>query len=90
MALAGAANTFTPWDGALFMILFGLATIPMLSGVSHLALFLSPKFKTNIRRLVPITVFVMGLLLVVRGMDLGVPYLSPQASLTSDKIVECE
>jgi hypothetical protein len=89
LALAGAANTFTPWDGALFMIVFGLGTLPVLSLISKFSQFLSPTFRTKMRKLVPITVFVMGALLVVRGANLGIPYVSPQVS-TEAGVANCD
>jgi heme oxygenase len=34
--------------------------------------------RINIKKLVPYALLVMGMLLVVRGMNLGIPYLSPE------------
>jgi sulfite exporter TauE/SafE len=88
LAIAGAANTFTPWDGAVFMLFFGAGTIPALFLMTELGKRLSTSFSSKMRRLIPITIFVMGCLLIVRGMNLGIPYLSPKAA-TEQGVAEC-
>ena len=45
LGIAGAANTFTPWDGALFMLAFGIGTLPALLLVGQLAQRLSPQLR---------------------------------------------
>ncbi|MEQ9186091.1 MAG: sulfite exporter TauE/SafE family protein [Cryomorphaceae bacterium] len=89
LGLAGAASTFTPWDGAFFMLLFGLSTLPALLLVSKLASGLTVKTRANFRKLIPLTMLIMGSLLLLRGMDLGVPYLSPKAQVESNEIEDC-
>lgn len=89
LGVAGAANTFTPWDGALFMTLFGLGTLPTLLVLNAVGGKLSIKARNKIRKLIPITVFVMGCLFIVRGANLGIPYLSPAQSQESGQVVEC-
>jgi hypothetical protein len=89
LAIAGAANTFTPWDGALFMLMFGLGTLPMLLVVRYAGAMLPIKLRNRMKRLIPISVLVIGLLLMVRGMNLGIPYLSPQQVESSAEIAAC-
>ncbi len=89
LAVAGAANTFTPWDGALFMLAFGAGTLPMLLVLTAFGSKLSLCLRNKLRKLIPITVFVMGCLLIVRGMNLGIPYLSPQMVGQDREVVEC-
>lgn len=90
LAVAGAANTFTPWDGALFMLAFGLGTLPMLIFISQFAHLMTPNFRSRLRRFIPITVFAMGLLLIARGANLGIPYLSPLATESGDQVTQCD
>ena len=89
IAVAGASATFTPWDGALFMLFFGLGTLPALISITAFAKSLSSQWRSKIRRLVPITVLVMGVVLILRGSNLGVPYLSPAVS-ESGSIEQCD
>ncbi|GAB5538894.1 MAG: sulfite exporter TauE/SafE family protein [Salibacteraceae bacterium] len=90
LALAGAANTFTPWDGAIFMFAFGAGTLPALIAVSKFGQLIRPSIRTKIRKLVPITVFVMGALLIVRGANLGIPYMSPAADSEAHQPAHCD
>lgn len=89
LALAGAANTFTPWGGALFMMAFGAGTLPALLVIGRLSHQLSPSLRSRFRKLIPVTILIMGSLLFVRGLDLGVPYLSPKAPVESNEITDC-
>lgn len=60
---------------SLSMIAFGLGTFPALL----LFNILSGKFSLHInRKLVPVFVSIIGLLIVFRGLNLGIPYLSPK------------
>lgn len=76
-ALAGAAASGSVVYGAAFMLVFGLGTIPALLAVS----FLGDLFKLNraavMRKVLPISMFILGLLLVLRGLSLDIPYISP-------------
>jgi len=77
MALFGAIAMGSPLKSALYMLLFGFGTIPLMSGAAYLGNFLSARVKTKIRQLVPIFVVLIGMLFVLRGLGLGIPYLSP-------------
>lgn len=89
LAVAGAANTFTPWDGALFMLLFGLGTLPVLLIVSLAGARLGSRLRSQLRKVIPLTVFIMGCLLIIRGMNLGIPMLSPERPVAEEQITEC-
>lgn len=77
MAVFGAISMANTWDGALYMFLFGLGTVPMMSGAVLLGNFVSLNIRNKIQKLIPIFVIVIGLLFILRGMGLGIPYLSP-------------
>jgi uncharacterized protein len=76
-ALGGAAATGTALSGAGFMFLFGAATIPVMLIISLAGSRLSPVFYKRMMKLVPVAVALMGALLILRGLGLGIPYLSP-------------
>jgi len=76
VALAGAVATGTVWGGAAYMALFGLGTAPLLFAFTVLGGKLS-----HLRQWNPLLRYagvVVALLLIVRGMDLGIPYISPK------------
>lgn len=78
MAVLGAIATGNAGKGGLYMILFGLGTIPLMTTAIWIGNFLTAKIKTNIRRLVPIFLGAVAILFILRGMGLGIPYISPK------------
>ena len=91
MALVGAMAGGTSLDGAFYMALFGLGTIPLMTMAVYLGNFLSLNVRAKIQKAVPIFVVVIGLLFITRGLGLGTPYISPSdASLTiSNETIDC-
>jgi len=77
MAIAGAIGTGSVGLGTLYMILFGLGTIPMLLGISLAGNLLSLTVRNRINKLIPVMVVVVGIFFILRGLSLGIPYLSP-------------
>ena len=77
MALLGAISTGELLDGATYMIVFGLGTIPLMTGAVYLGNFLKVSVRNKIQKAIPIFVIIIGLLFIVRGMGLGIPYISP-------------
>lgn len=70
--LAGSAV-----KGSLFMFSFGLGTFPIMLAAVFFGSFVNQHIRSKLRKLVPVFLFVMAALLIVRGMNLGIPYLSP-------------
>lgn len=76
-ALAGAATTGSESGGALFMTGFGAGTVPIMLGLSLAGYRLPHAFRTKLMAMLPWFGVVLGVLLIVRGLGLGIPYLSP-------------
>ncbi len=81
IAAAGAATTGHPLTGALHMAAFGAGTLPMMLGIGAAASRLP--LAMRYRQLVPVSVAIVAALLVLRGLELDIPYLSPAASAAS-------
>ena len=77
IALAGALATGNPWQGSAFMAAFGLGTWPTMLALSLAGQTISVRWRSRIRAALPGVMLAMGLLLVLRGLNLGIPYLSP-------------
>ena len=77
MAVFGAISMGNTLDGGIYMFLFGLGTVLMMSGAVLLGNFINLSIRNKIQKLIPIFVIVIGLLFILRGMGLGIPYLSP-------------
>jgi hypothetical protein len=74
-ALSGAflAEAFT--DGMLFMVLFGVGTLPMMLGLSLGATWLKKTFGAKLPKLIPITYSFIGLWLIFRGLIISFPHI---------------
>lgn len=77
MAIAGAIGTGSAGLGTLYMILFGLGTIPMLLGISLAGNLVSLAIRRRINKVIPVLVVLVGIFFILRGLSLGIPYLSP-------------
>ena len=82
LGIAGSIATGNAFTGALFMVGFGLGTIPAMMTLTVIRDFISIKFRENVRKAVPVFVGIMALLLILRGLNLGIPYVSPEAKVS--------
>jgi len=88
LAITGAAATGSIGYGALFMAAFGLGTVPALLLLSLAGFFISVQARVFMRRLTPYAFLLMSILLILRGLNLGIPYLSPSFAASS-KVIPC-
>lgn len=89
VAIAGAINTNDVVMGILFMIIFGLGTIPVMMGVSLLGNVISGRLRARLNKIVPVFIVILGIIFILRGMSLGIPFISPKSKmLTPEKEVK--
>ncbi len=79
-ALLGSLGMGSWINGILFMFGFGLATMPALLAVTFTKHLINSRVKLNLQKLMPFWLLVMGILFVLRGANLGIPFLSPKFS----------
>jgi sulfite exporter TauE/SafE len=77
VALFGAIAMQSESLGVLYMILFGLGTVPMMSSVVYINSFLTVPIRNSIQKVIPYVAVVIGVLFILRGLGLGIPYISP-------------
>ena len=77
MAVFGAVGTGSLAQGSLYMVLFGLGTIPLMTTAIYIGKFLNSSVKQRIQKAIPIFVVVIGVLFILRGLGLSIPYISP-------------
>ena len=77
LAIAGAIGAGSVSLGALFMVLFGLGTIPMMLLISLIGNIVTVPIRNKMNKLVPFIVVLIGVIFILRGLTLGIPYLSP-------------
>lgn len=78
MALFGAVAMGNPAEGSLYMILFGLGTIPLMTTAIYFSGLLKGVMRHKVQRLIPVFVIIIGVLFILRGLGLGIPYVSPK------------
>lgn len=88
-ALLGAAAMASPLEGALFMMAFGLGTWPALVALRMSTGLLGPSARGALRRLSPVLISAVAVLMILRGLELGIPYVSPGPMTTPAMVTEC-
>ncbi|HCN84487.1 MAG TPA: hypothetical protein DIT07_12825 [Sphingobacteriaceae bacterium] len=87
LAITASLNTTAAIPGARFMFFFGLGTTPLLFLASLAPLVLR---KISIPKLMfPALFFVAGALLLSRGLNLNIPYISMPV-MTNDAVSVCK
>ncbi len=77
LAIAGAIGTGDVYLSIVFMILFGLGTLPLMLVVSMAGNLLSLAIRNRINKVMTYVVVLIGIIFILRGLSLGIPYLSP-------------
>ncbi|MBI1835671.1 MAG: sulfite exporter TauE/SafE family protein [Flavobacteriia bacterium] len=77
-ALITSITAGTPFYSMFCMLTFGLGTLPGMLVITLFANQLSIKFRGRINKVLPYFVTIIGLLILLRGLNLGIPYLSPE------------
>ncbi len=92
VGIAGAVST-TDWlHGAAYMALFGLGTFPIMFAASILGKIVNQNIRRRINKLSPVLTVILALLFILRGLNLGIPYISPKFSYPTashQQEVEC-
>ncbi|RZK50789.1 MAG: sulfite exporter TauE/SafE family protein [Pedobacter sp.] len=89
LALATAINSKNALESALFMISFGVGTLPLLLSVAFGGVYLKRYFSFDMRKMLPWFAMTLGILLIFRSLHLGIPFLSPEDHLHYGNAVLC-
>jgi sulfite exporter TauE/SafE len=89
MALTGAAITGDPVKGMSFMALFGAGTLPAMFATGFFGQWLKQPVRLKMRQLYPALMAIMAMLLILRGLNLGIPLVSPKINASSSESVVC-
>ena len=77
MAIFASIATGNAITGSLYMMLFGLGTIPLMTAFVYLGNFTTGLVRKRIQQFIPVAVVMIAVLFILRGMGLGIPYVSP-------------
>ncbi|MFX0555582.1 sulfite exporter TauE/SafE family protein [Maribacter sp. CXY002] len=91
IAVFGAIAMGNIAQGSLYMVLFGAGTIPLMTTAVYFSGFLKGNRKQKIQKLIPVFVVLMGTLFILRGLGLGIPYVSPKPviEVAASSSIEC-
>lgn len=85
LALAASLALQDPFLGSVYMLFFGLGTLPtmlfLMVGSNKIPL----NFRAKLLRSMPYFAMFIGILFIVRGMGLGIHYLSPRMDFSADQ-----
>ena len=77
MALFGSIAMGDALQGSLYMILFGLGTLPLMTAAIYFSNLLKGGIRQKVQKAIPVFVIIIGALFILRGLGLGIPYVSP-------------
>jgi hypothetical protein len=80
VALGGAMVSSGALEGFFYMFVFGLGTTPMLAAIFLMRQSIPAALRLRLLRLVPVGLAMVSVLLILRGLSLGIPYVSPDSS----------
>ena len=92
MALTASLAAGGIWQGASYMALFGLGTLPFMFAVVLVGNLMNQAFRIKILKTIPVIMIILGGLFILRGLELGIPYVSPRAeamTISKDNQGEC-
>jgi len=89
IAIAAAIATADAFKSAFFMAAFGLGTLPVMWSVSFFGNYMGLALRKKIKSAYPVMMTLMACLLIVRGLGLGIPYISPAMDTNPSKVETC-
>ena len=84
-ALIASILTGNPYNSGISMFSFGLGTLPGMIVMTYFTSRLNHSYKSKINRYLPYIVTAIGILMILRGLNLNIPYISPRATILESK-----
>ena len=81
VAIAGAINTNDIVYGIVYMVIFGLGTIPVMLAIPLLGNLIGSGIRKRFSGVLSVFIVVLGILFILRGLALGIPYISPPTKM---------
>jgi hypothetical protein len=82
-AIMGAIVSGSVVAGSIYMFLFGLGTLPLMFLLIYFSNLIKNKYLSRIRKVIPVLIALLGILFILRGMNLGIKYISPKLNSSS-------
>lgn len=89
LALTGALTTVSYASSMLYMLLYGLGTLPAMFALTYVGFAFNLSVRNTIKKMAPVFLAVIAILLILRGLNLNIPYISPYFYYNSGDAVLC-
>jgi uncharacterized protein len=90
IGIAGAVSTGNWLHGTLYMMLFGLGTFPIMFAASLMGKIINQNIRKRINKLIPVLASLLAIIFILRGMNLGIPYISPKFVQNTPKMEQLD
>ena len=87
IAIATAISTGSILKSSILMFAFGLGTLPLMALTMVFGKFISFKMRNGLNKITPYLIMCVAFLLILRGLNLGIPYLSP--AIENEHVTSC-
>jgi sulfite exporter TauE/SafE len=89
LAIAGSLSTTSVGESVLFMASFGTGTLPAMLVLSFFGFHVKLSIRQQIKKAVPFIMAGMAILLILRGLNLGIPFVSPVLANAPQPVISC-
>ena len=89
VAIAAAMSTNGILTGTVMMASFGAGTLPAMFALALFGYMVKMPARNQLRRLSPYFVCAIGLVLILRGLNLGIPFVSPVMEDAPQPAIDC-
>jgi len=89
LAIAGALTANTVLHSVLFMFLFGVGTLPAMLALGIFGLRITMPVRQQMKAAMPYVVVAMAVILILRGCNLGIPFISPVIADVPGHVISC-
>ncbi len=89
LAITGALAAGNLIGGVAFMAFFGIGTFPAMFLLTYFGSFISLNVRNNMKKAIPFFVATMAILLILRGLNLNIPMISPMMNNSAAHVIDC-
>ncbi|HEX6428595.1 MAG TPA: sulfite exporter TauE/SafE family protein [Niastella sp.] len=89
LAIAGALSTVAVNQSVLFMASFGAGTMPAMLALSLFGMPVKLSLRRQLKKIMPFAIVCMAVLLILRGLNLGIPFVSPVLPEARQPAISC-
>lgn len=89
LAIAASLSFSQVWETTSFMAMYGIGTLPAMLMVAFAGRMMNMELRQAFKKIAPVFVLATGIVLILRGMNLGIPFISPALPAKIGDAVNC-